>query len=363
MVILHTETLKHWGGQQNRILIEAAGLNKMGHRVIIACRRGSVLALKAKEAGITVYELNMVKQAHLSNVPKLMRIIKNEGVDIVATHSSVDSWAGGMAAKLSGRRLIRFRHNLYPIGRDPLTRFIYAIPDKLIAISNTVRDTMTGYGLKRERIRVIPDAVDIKRFSPKTDGLRQELNIPPETIVIGNTSSFTKVKGQESLLQAFNILHEKQGQTPYALLFAVRLNEPMKSRFLSLVKEDLRSRVIFLGHRDDIPSVLKTIDIFVFPSMVEGLGTSLIEAMAMERPAAVSDISTFRDFIKDGVNGLFFRTGDPEDIAEKISYINGNVPLKTELGKNARTTVLERFTLDSMLDNTLTSYKEALNGR
>ena len=363
MVILHTETLKKWGGQQNRVLVETIGLSKRGHKVIIACHRGSVLARKAKAAGIKLYEVTMVKQAHLATVPKLVRIIKNEGVDIVSTHSSVDSWAGGMAAKISGRCLVRFRHNLYPIGRDPLTRFIYAIPDKLIAISNTVRDVLTGYGLKKQRISIVPDSVNIERFSPEAADLRRELKIPPETIVIGNTSSFTEVKGQESLLQAFNILHEKHEQAPYILLFAGRLNEPFRSRYLSYIKEELRDKVIFLGHRDDIPEVLKTIDIFVFPSLVEGLGTSLLEAMAMEKPVAVSDIPTFRDFITDGINGVFFQVNNSEDIAEKISYIKENPSLKTQLGKNARATVLEKFTLDKMLDQTLNIYQEALNAR
>jgi len=81
-----------------------------------------------------VYELNIVKQAHALNIPKLIRIIRQEKIEVVATHSSVDSWAGGIAAKLSGRRLVRFRHNLYPLGRDPLTRLIYAIPDRIVAI-------------------------------------------------------------------------------------------------------------------------------------------------------------------------------------------------------------------------------------
>jgi hypothetical protein len=113
MTILHTETLKKWGGQQNRVLSEATGLLKKGHRVIIACHRGSMLAEKSKRTGLKVYEVNMVKQSHLKTIPELMRIIKKENVDIVCTHSSVDSWAGGLAAKFSGKTLMRFRHNLF----------------------------------------------------------------------------------------------------------------------------------------------------------------------------------------------------------------------------------------------------------
>jgi hypothetical protein len=118
MIVLHTETLKRWGGQQNRVLAEAVGLIKRGHKVVIACNRGSVLAKKADAAGIKVYEVNMAKHAHLFTIPTLVRIINKEDIEIVSTHSSVDSWAGGIAARLTGRYLVRFRHNIYPIGRQ-----------------------------------------------------------------------------------------------------------------------------------------------------------------------------------------------------------------------------------------------------
>jgi glycosyltransferase involved in cell wall biosynthesis len=360
MTILHTETLKKWGGQQNRILTEATGLSKRGHKVVIACHKDSILAQKAKEAGIKVYEVNMVKQALLTTIPMLINIIKKEGVDIISTHSSVDSWSGGIASKLAGRRLVRFRHNLYPVGRDPLTRFIYLIPDRIIAISDSVKDVLMRCGLKSRKITVIHSSVNTEIFNPEVKDLRKELKTSPETIVIGNTSTFTKVKGQEFLLQAFNDIYKK---FPCILLFAGRLGEPFKNKYLLYVKEELRGKVIFLGHREDIPKVLKTIDIFVYPSILEGLGTALLEAMAMQKPVVVSDIPTFRNFIIDGVNGLFFKAKNPEDMAEKVVSLMEYEALKGQLGKNARSTVLEKFSLDQMLSLTEALYKEVLNAR
>jgi glycosyltransferase involved in cell wall biosynthesis len=360
MVILHTETLKKWGGQQNRVLTEALGLGKRGHKSILACHRNSILAEKAKEKGLRVYELNMVKQAHIVTIPGLIRIIKEEGVEIVATHSSVDSWAGGIAAKLTGKRLVRFRHNLYPPGRDPLTRLIYALPDRIIAISKTVRDVLFQSGMKNQRITVIDSSVDTRIFSPEAEDLRKEFSIPPETLVIGNTSTFTEVKGQEFLLKAFNTLSRK---IPCLLLFAGRLNEPFRSRYLSHVEEGLRDKVVFLGHRDDIPRVLKTIDIFVYPSVLEGLGTALLEAMALEKPVLVSDIPTFRDFITDTVNGIFFRAKDSDDLAAKVFLLLGNETLRKRLGSNARSTVIERFSVDEMVSRTESVYEEVIRQR
>ncbi len=358
MVILHTETLKRWGGQQNRVLSEAIGLNQRGHHVIIVCHRGSALAEKSKKAGIKVYEVNMVKQAHVKTIPELIHIIRKEKIDIVSTHSSVDSWAGGIASRLTGRHLVRFRHNLFPIGRDPLTRLIYSMPDSIITISNAVKNVLVNRGIKKKKITVIPSSVNTEFFNPEVDDLRKELKIPPDAIVIGNTSTFTQLKGQEFLLQAFNMIYEK---IPCILLFAGDLDEPFKTEYLSHVNEGLRDKVIFLDHREDIPRVLKIIDIFVYPSLLEGLGTALIEAMAMEKPIILSNIPTFRDFIEDRVNGLYFNVRDSEDLAVKVISLIQNKNLREQLSRNARVTALEQFTHEKMIDLTEAHYKEILH--
>jgi len=362
MVILHTETLKKWGGQQNRILREAAGLTARGHTVIIACHKSSMLAKKSRELGLTVYEVNMVKQAHLSTIPKLVKIIKQENVDIVVTHSSVDSWAGGFAARLTGRKLVRFRHNIYAIGKGPLTRFIYSIPDVIVCISDEVKRALLESGIKDKGMKVIHSSVDIKRFDPRgVQGLSHSaLGMTDNALLIGNTSSFTEVKGQEYLLRAFNTICRKH---PCYLVFATRMTAPSKERYLNFIEEKFRERVIFLGHRDDIPDVLKSLDIFVFPSVVEGLGTSLIEAMAMEKPVVVSDIPTFRDFIEDRRNGLFFSPRDPDDLAEKVISLMEDESLRGHLGSNARSTVLEQFSFERMISHTEALYGEILHAR
>jgi glycosyltransferase involved in cell wall biosynthesis len=357
MNILHTETLKKWGGQQNRVLAEAIGLKQKGHKVILACNRGSVLAQKATTAHLAVHELNMVKKAHLLNIPQLMRIIQQEKIEVVATHSSVDSWAGGIAAKLSGRKLVRFRHNLYPLGRDPLTRLIYAIPDRIVAIGDVIGEVLETYGVKKDKIAVIRSSVDVSRFDPEGEDLRKEAGIPADALVIGNTSTFTRVKGQETFLRAFNAICR---EVPCYLLFAGRLHEESKGKYLPLVDPEFRNKVIFLGHREDIPRVLRTIDIFVYPSLLEGLGTALLEAMAMKRAAVVSDIPTFRTFIMAGENGIFFVPEDPKDLAEKVVSLIKDEGLRKRISERARETILRKFSLEVMIEKTEELYQLVL---
>jgi glycosyltransferase involved in cell wall biosynthesis len=359
MNILHTETLKRWGGQQNRVLTESIGLGRRGHYAVIACQKGSVLAEKANKAGIHVYELNMGKGAYLKTIPQLTDIIRRENIDIVSTHSSVDSWAGGIAAKLTGRKLVRFRHNIYLIGRGPLAKLIYTMPDGFIVTGRVVKDILMNRGVEEKKISVIPSSVDIERYNAQViKDIRKETGIPADALVIGNTSTFADVKGQEFLFQAFNIIHR---HVPSFMLFAGSIEEPFRSQYLSHVNTELRDKVVFLGHRDDIPRVLKTIDIFVFPSVIESTSTALLEAMAMEKPIAISDIPALRDVVIDKETGLFFKVENPQDIAEKVLFLMRNTDMKERLGRNARDTIMERFTIDRMLDLTETRYREVFN--
>lgn len=356
MNILHTETLKRWGGQQNRVLSEMIKFKEKGYKVVFVCNKNSIIAQKAKNSEIKVYEIEFKKTNYWETIPKLISIIKSEKIDIISTHSSTDSWAAGIAAKITKRKLVRFKHNMFPIGRDPLTRFIYSIPDRFIAVSEPIRDLITQYGINDAKIVVIPDFVDTEKFNPeKAKGLRELFPIPEKAIVVGNISGFTKHKAQHILFKAFNLVNEKY---PCFLLLAGNASEEVRQRYLHLVKKQFHDRIIFLGYRDDIPSILKSIDIYVSSAVSEGLSIAVLEAMAMEKPVVVSNIPAFKSYIINNFNGLLFKSEDSEELKEKIIYLIENEKIRKELGRNARKTVLERFAIDKMIEATEKVYKE-----
>lgn len=361
MNILHTETLKRWGGQQNRVFNEIIQLKKRGHNVILACNKNSIIAQKSKESGIKVYELEIKKSNYLKTIPKLISIIKNEKIDIVCTHSSTDSWAAGIAAKLCGIKLVRFKHNMFPIGKNLLTRFIYSLPDKFIAISEPIKDLMKQYGIDNSKIILILDSVDTEKFNPqKVNDVRNYFSIPEDSIVIGNVSGFTKHKAQHILFQAFDLVNEKY---PCFLLIAGNISEDKKKKYLSLLREQIQSRIIFAGYREDIPSILKSVDIYVSSSISEGLSIAVLEAMAMEKPVIVSDIPAFKSFIIENYNGFIFKSENIEELANKILYLIENENVRKKLSKNARQTILDRFTLEKMIEDTEKVYRGLVNAK
>jgi glycosyltransferase involved in cell wall biosynthesis len=323
MKILHTETLKRWGGQQSRVLQQAIGLSRRGHGMILACNKGSILSQRAREAGIKTYELNLTKWSYHVTIPKLMAIIRKEEVDIVCTNSSIDSWAGGIAARLTGRELVRIKHNVYRIKKDIPTRFIYSLPEVFIAVSDSAGEVIvnTGY-IKPEKVSRVYGAVDTIQFDPEriTDGekisLKNSLGIPQNSLVIGNTSGFTGVKGQRYLLTAANTLLRERNDIFIVLAGWVSRRE----KILEHVDADFRERIILPGLRTDIPLLLS------------------------------------------GVDGIFFRSSDVSDLLRNLRELIESSGKWEKLGLNARKTVLRRFQVERLFNETEKVYLGLMRG-
>src|SRR5579872_4036410 len=115
MFILHTESSRGWGGQEIRILREAEGMRRKGHTVIFAVEKGGKLIAEARTRNFIVYEMRFKKPFALFTLIKLLRILYKQRIDLVNTHSSLDAWMGGIAAKILGKKVVRTRHLSTPI--------------------------------------------------------------------------------------------------------------------------------------------------------------------------------------------------------------------------------------------------------
>ena len=144
MRILHTESSSGWGGQEIRILREAEGMRKKGHEVVIAVAKGGGLVAQAREKGFTVYEVSFKRQHLLATLFELLKIVKKHGVEIINTHSSLDSWVGGIAARMSGRKVVRTRHLSTAIRKGLNSRLLYnALTDFVVTTSSAIIPTIT----------------------------------------------------------------------------------------------------------------------------------------------------------------------------------------------------------------------------
>jgi glycosyltransferase involved in cell wall biosynthesis len=301
LTILHTEASTGWGGQEIRIVEESIRIRGKGHRVIIAASQESGVYKKAVEAGINVCPMEFNKKNPLSFL-RMVSLINRERVDVLNTHSSSDSWVATIAAKLSSRKpkVIRTRHLSNPVNRSLLSRLIYDVmPDGVITTGSAIRERMITYNrFNPEKILSIPTGVDLQRFDPSIAGPC----IHREGFLIGIIGVLRNWKGHTYLLDAVPLLASAMNN-----LFVYIVGDgPQADNLKKKVAEmNIHDRVIFLGHREDIPEIIASLDVVVHPSYEsEGVPQSILQAMAMEKPVIASDIGAIGEVVIDNKTGL-----------------------------------------------------------
>jgi len=218
----------------------------------------------------------------------------------------------------------------------PLYRMIYTKPDYIQAISKFLVKRAREYGYRGE-IEVIPNGVDLNKF--QTD-YRTEITNHKKTIL--TVSRLVKKNGVDDLIRAGQYL-----DFPFKILIIGIGKDEEKLKKL-VKKLELQNKVIFIGEikYDELPKYYALADVFVRPSLTEGLGNVFLEAMTANTPIIGTEVGGIPDFLEDRRTGLFCQTNNPKDIAEKIEEILTNDDLRETLSKNGRNLVLEKYGWD-----------------
>jgi len=358
ITVMHTESSNGWGGQEFRTFRESMGLMKLGVRIIILCQPGSVLGEKAEAAGIEVKTCTMKRSYDIFAVKRIIKLIRDENIDIINTHSGRDTLLAGIAGRLSSRKptVVRTRHLALPI----TSKFTYnVLAHKIVTVSEYVRGYLISVGISPSKIAAIHTCVDLNKFDPNKagDSLRKELGLAADTPVIGTVAILRKKKGHHIILDAIPAVLK---EVPEAV-FVFAGNGPQKQNIENEIKaRGLSGKVYMLGLRNDIPDVLKSIDLFVLPTLQEALGTSFIEAMAMEKPVIGTDVGGVSEVIKDGVNGCLVKPDDPSDLARAVVRVLRSDNRGRMMGIEGRKMALQNFSSEKMCGDMFSLYSSLL---
>jgi glycosyltransferase involved in cell wall biosynthesis len=220
--------------------------------------------------------------------------------------------------------------------------------DAFVAMSTKIQEEMAGAGIARERIALIHHGVDTERFRPagprERDALRRSLGLPRGVLAIF-TGRLLRGKGLETLLEAFGAVAAARPD-PHLVLVGSGEGQALS------VEEDLRAevrargleeRVVFAGRQDAVESYLRAADMFVFPSVFEALGISLVEAAACGLPAVASRTGGIVDVVEDGRSGLLVAPGRASELASALASLESDASRREAMGDRARDVALARF--------------------
>ena len=271
---------------------------------------------------------------------RIVQFVRGHEINVLHLTGYASTTFGRIAAGLCGRPAIVHEHWVDPgIGKglQTLERFLSPWTDWAIAISDFAkRFLIEKKHVRADRIEVIPNGIPLDRFSNLPDEVgrkkREGLGIPPESPVIGIVGMFHKNKGHRYFLEAATSVARSFPEAVFLIVGDGELREDMERQ----VRESPHLKnVRFLGQREDIPEILKVMDVFVCASFSESFSLSLLEAMAAGRAIVTTDCGGPSEMIRDGWSGFVVPIRNSGAIAAKIALLLDDASLRKTFGQNA----------------------------
>lgn len=321
-------------------------------------RRGPI-GEELERNGFKVYYLPLATPWAIPTVAfHLHRLLRANRYDILHLYGLKANFLGRALGRLSGhKRILGGLRSMYPSGTKKawtlwLDRLTFGISLGYVSISQAAIDFLISHGYNSRKFWLIHNGIDIKPFYERSevekDVIKREYELPLDKLIITCVANLRPPKGHEYLIRA---LHELKGESPDFLALLVG-DGPLRGKLEELVRElGLEDLVRFFGSRgrEEIPKILAITDIFVLPSLCEGLPTAIIEAMAAGCPVLATAVAGTPEIVIDGETGFLVNSRDPEALAQKIAKLLKNPQLREKMGEAGVKRIEEHFTLEKMV--------------
>jgi glycosyltransferase involved in cell wall biosynthesis len=356
MKIMHVEAgMNFYGGaQQVTGLIE--GLEARGIRNCLVCPRGAAIGPYLAQSGISVHEIGLSGDLDFPAVGRIAKVIQLEKPDVVHLHSRRGAdLMGGLAARRCGVPAVHSRRNENPEPRW-LARYKYSLFDRVVAISDAIREVLLNYGLAPSKVAMVHDAFELPSgLSAATpQSLREKFSLPQESFVIGVIAQLIERKGHRFLIQALPAVLKQHPQV--RVLFFGRGGQTGKLQQQIRVA-GLENMVQLVGFHTDLLHWLAALDLVVHPALMEGLGVSLLQASSLGVPIIASRAGGIPEAVRDGVNGLLVPPGDVPALTQALLQVIPNAELRTQFGSAGNALVADEFSMAKMVEGNLAVYR------
>lgn len=341
--ILHIDPEKNWGGGEAQVLGLLTYLAAKGHQNDLLTHPQGKLFAQSQKLNVRARALVARNDLDLRAILPLRRLIREEKYDIIHLHTkrahALAAWLphGSFAPKY-----VVTRRMDYPVNKGWTTRQLYnRTADGVIAISNAIAELLTEGGVDPYKIRLIHSGVDSRRF----EWIAAQPHSDSDVTIVGNVAIMDERKGHRYLLEAARLLKDRGYRIKYLLAGDGSLKATLEKLVIEL---GLSEEVSFVGFVSDVPRFLAGLDIFVMPSLFEGLGVAALEAMAAGRAVVATNVGGLAEAVADTVTGFLVPPRDSSALAEALAKLVGDKSLSHEMGKRGAERVREHFSVEEM---------------
>ncbi len=355
--ILHIDPERNWGGGEAQVLGLLTYLAERGHQNELLAHPQGQLFERSQKLRVNTLPLLVRNDLDLRPVGSLRRRIRREKYDIVHFHTNrahaLSLWLP--RGKQSPKYVVTRRMD-YPTGKSRYTRYLYnQRVDGVVAISQTIAVLLAESGVDSKKIRVIYSGIDCQPFELLAPGSQAH----KEEVVVGIVASLAARKGHRFLLEAAALLKGEGYRFKYLLAGEGALRRELEAIAASL---GLIDEVRFYGFVTDTTRFLSEIDIFVLPSLHEGLGVAALEAMAAGKPVVATRVGGLAESVLDTVTGMLVLPGDVKALAGALANLADDPSLARAMGEKGAERVRRHFTLEQMARGNEAYYYDLLQG-
>lgn len=356
MKILHVDTAAGWRGGQNQVFLTARGMAALGHDVMVTCRAGGVLEERARAAGLDVRGVHFGGDLAPAGMLGLAAVMRSYRPDVVQLHDPHAVAAGTGAVPLApGTALVATRRVDFSL-RGRLSRWKYGRCRRVVAVSRAIAAVLER-DVPEDRLRVVYEGVPDRPAAPGGQALLRDLGVPPGSPVVGNVAALTDHKDHATLLEAAARVKERLPAARFVIAGEGERRQALEAQARRL---GIEGHCHFVGFRDDLDRLLPACDVFCLSSHMEGLGTSLLDAMCFARPIVATSAGGMPEAVQDGVTGRVVPVRDPAALAAALVDVLCDTARGNSFGRAGRQRFERFFTDGIMVERTLDVFEELL---
>ncbi len=352
-------------GAENVLLEISKVLHKEGFCPIVGVIKNkhnphTEVAAEAQKNNLPTILFPCKGKVDFKTIAMIRSFIKGAGVDLIHTHNYKSNSYAILSSMGLNIPLITTCHNwilnsaklrLYKM----LDAFFLKRFDKIIAVSELVKEDILKNSISPDKVVTIFNGVDIDKFENvyDIDYLRKEFGIRKQCKVIGTVGRISKEKGHIYLLEAAKQIKRLSSD----IVFLIVGDGPLKE---DIVKRFSQPFIIFTGIRTDMPAIYSLIDIFVLPSLNEGMPMVLLEAMVSKKPVVATKVGAIHEVVEDMTSGLLVEPGDIKGLADSVLFLLQNDEKAKQMGARGSEMVKKRLSSSRMANDYIKVYEDIL---
>lgn len=365
MTSVHVDTARTWRGGQHQVFLTVTGLCELGHPAVLVAQASGELSRRAQE-GLRTVALNPGGEFDVQAGWQLHRVLRSLTPDVVHLHDPMGVALMAMALKMQPRLaprplVVASRRVDFHLRQNAFSRWKYRHVDVFIAVSRMIASLLVEDGIPDDRIEVVHDGVNISAIDKvPVEDAHKTFWLPHGSPVVGNVAALVPHKGQKVLIDAAALVVRQVPDARFVILGEGELRPALERQIRDL---GLERHVLLPGFQAGVLGFQKSFDVFAMSSLTEGLGSSMLDAMACGTPVVGTRAGGIPEAIEHERTGLLVRPHHADELAAAIIRLLKDPSLRTRLGAAGRARVEAAFSVEQMVEGTLAVYESRLAAR